>query len=162
MLVFLIQGCGFKLRGSVDLSSDISPVYLQQNSIFELGREIESLLMSNKIDLTESKEQSRVQLVLLNETKRRRVLSVDSRGRAREYSLAYTVNYSLNIKSSKMVDTAGSTTTEVVDISRSLLFDPDTVLAVANESEILYRDMRRDAARLILLKLQARSKKGGR
>ena len=42
-----------------------------------------------------------------------------------------------------------------ISVARSLLFDPDAVIAVVNESEILYKDMRRDAARLILLKLQA-------
>ena len=44
-----------------------------------------------------------------------------------------------------------------VSLTRSLLFDPEAVLAVTNESEILYRDMQKNAARLILLKLQARS-----
>jgi outer membrane lipopolysaccharide assembly protein LptE/RlpB len=38
-----------------------------------------------------------------------------------------------------------------------LLFDQNAVLAVTNESEILYKDMRRDTARLILLKVKARS-----
>ena len=46
---------------------------------------------------------------------------------------------------------------DTVTLSRSLLFDTDTVLAVENESEVLYREMQRDASRLILLKLQAYS-----
>jgi LPS-assembly lipoprotein len=158
ILIGLLQGCGFKLRGSVELSSNLSPIYLQQNSVFELGREIKSLLISNKIDLVEDENRSKAQLVLVNEAKTRRVLSVDSDGRAREYLLSYNVTFSIKINSAKGV-TGEQAAEDHVLISRSLLFDPDAVLAVANESEILYKDMRRDAARLILLKLQAKSTK---
>ena len=150
ILIGLLQACGFQLRGAVELSSDMSPIYLQQNSVFELGREINALLISNKIDLADDKKQSNAQLILVKEAKKRRVLSVGGDGRAREYLLSYTVNFSIKINTSKQaVD-------DVISLSRSLLFDPDAVLAVANESEILYKDMRRDAARLILLKLQAK------
>ena len=152
ILVCVLQACGFKLRGSIELSPDMSPIYLQQNSVLELGREIESLLISNKIDLVDDEKQSKAQLVLVKEAKKRRVLSVDSNGRAREYLLSYAVTFSIKIGSAKAAE-------DKISISRSLLFDSDAVLAVANESEVLYKDMRRDAARLILLKLQAQSSK---
>jgi len=152
ILVCVLQACGFKLRGSIELSPDMSPIYLQQNSVLELAREIESLLISNKIDLVDDEKQSKAQLVLVKEAKKRRVLSVDSNGRAREYLLSYAVTFSIKIGSAKAAE-------DKISISRSLLFDADAVLAVANESEVLYKDMRRDAARLILLKLQAQSSK---
>lgn len=152
ILVCVLQACGFKLRGSIELSPDMSPIYLQQNSVLELAREIESLLISNKIDLVDDEKQSKAQLVLVKEAKKRRVLSVDSNGRAREYLLSYAVTFSIKIGSAKATE-------DKISISRSLLFDSDAVLAVANESEVLYKDMRRDAARLILLKLQAQSSK---
>ena len=152
VLICVLQACGFKLRGSIELSLDMSPIYLQQNSVLELGREIESLLVSNKIDLVDDEKQSKAQLILVKEAKKRRVLSVDSDGRAREYLLSYAVTFSIKTGSAKAVE-------DKVSISRSLLFDSDAVLAVANESEVLYKDMRRDAARLILLKLQAQSSK---
>jgi LPS-assembly lipoprotein len=158
ILIGLLQACGFKLRGEVELSSDMSPIYLQQNSVFELGREIKSLLISNKIDLVESEKSSKSQLLLINEAKERRVLSVDTDGRAREYLLSYNVTFSIKINSVESV-TDEPAAEDHISISRSLLFDSDAVLAVANESEILYKDMRRDAARLILLKLQAKSSK---
>ena len=158
VLIGLLQGCGFKLRGSVELSSDMSPIYLQQNSVFELGREIKSLLISNKIDIVEDEKRSKAQLVLVNEAKTRRVLSVGSDGRAREYLLSYNVTFSIKINSAEGV-TGEQAAEDHALISRSLLFNPDAVLAVANESEILYKDMRRAAARLILLKLQAKSTK---
>jgi len=151
LAALVVHGCGFQLRGALDLSKDIAPLYIQQNSVFELAREIKLLLEKNKIAVTEAPAGANTQLALLSENKKSRVLSVDANGRAREYQLTYTVNVAIKIRQSKEVQ-------DSISLSRSLLFDSDAVLAVTNESEILYRDMRKNAARLILLKLQARSK----
>ncbi len=165
-LVFFMQACGFQLRGALDLSQDISPIYLQQNSVFELGREIRSLLTANKIQMTENDKQAKTLLTLLKEVKTRRVLSVDGNGRVKEYLLNYTANFSIKIiNPSKDIndinginDINDQGRVDSISVSRPLLFDPDAVVAVVNESEILYKDMRRDAARSILLKLQASSR----
>ena len=156
LLVSLIQACGFELRGALDLSQDISPIYLQQNNLFELGREIKALLNANKLQIAENEQQAKVQLALLREGKSRRVLSVDSNGRGREYLLNYTVNFSIKIKQTTGIKQQGRQDT--ISVRRSLLYEPEAVLAVDNESEILYEDMQRDVARLILLKLQASSR----
>ncbi len=150
LVVLVNYGCGFQLRGSLDLSEDISPLYIQQNSAFELARELKRLLEINKIVIADDSARANSQLTLLSENKSRRVLSVDGDGRAREYLLTYTVDITIKIKQSKEIQ-------DTVSLSRSLLFDPEAVLAATNESAILYRDMQKNAARLILLKLQARS-----
>lgn len=156
LLVSLIQACGFQLRGALDLSQDISPIYLQQNNLFELGREIKALLNANKLQIAENEQQAKAQLALMSETRGRRVLSVDSNGRGREYLLTYTVNFSIKIKQTTGINQQGRQDT--ISVRRSLLYEPEAVLAVDNESEILYKDMQRDVARLILLKLQASSR----
>ena len=46
---------------------------------------------------------------------------------------------------------------DTVTLNRTLLFQQEAVLAVANESEFLYQDMRKSAARMILLRMQAQS-----
>ncbi len=163
-LVFLIQSCGFQLRGALDLSQDMSPIYLQQNSVFELGREVKSLLTANKIQVAEKEIQAKAQITLLSEAKSRRVLSVDSNGRVREYLLIYKANFSIKTNRSKDISEVNqggkqdSISQDSISVARNLLFDPDAVIAVVNESEILYQEMRREAARLILLKLQASSR----
>ncbi len=158
-LVLLLSACGFQLRGALNLSQEMSPIYLQKNSLFELGRELKSLLLSNQIQVTENAKQAKAKLILLREGKSRRVLSVDGSGRAKEYLLSYSVDFSIKNKQSKVISEERSRDDSIshdsISVARSLLFDPDAVIAVVNESEILYKDMRRDAARLILLKLQA-------
>ena len=51
--VLLLHACGFNLRGSLGLSGEVSPVYVQQNSAFELARDIKSLLKTNNIALAD-------------------------------------------------------------------------------------------------------------
>ena len=146
----IINACGFQLRGAMDISQDITPTFIQQNSAFELAREIKELLVNNNLAIAKSQEAASSQIALNKETKSRRVLSVDTDGRAREYLLNYTVNFTIKINQSKPIN-------DSLSLERSLLFDTDAVVAVVNESEILYKDMQRDIARLILLKLQAYS-----
>ena len=154
LLVSVLSGCGFQLRGSLELSDDISPLYLKSNSSFELARELKLLLATNNVTQTDKPAKANYQLILVREKKSRRVLTVDGDGRAKEYLLTYTIDYSINVK-----DAAQQDVIESISLKRSLLFDTEAVLAVTNESEILYKNMQRDAARLILLKLQTRARK---
>ncbi|MBE9560151.1 MAG: hypothetical protein IMF15_05145 [Proteobacteria bacterium] len=160
-IVIGLHACGFQLRGSINLSAEISPMYIEQNNMFDLAREIRSLLATNKIEVVEDAKLSKAQLTLVNEEKTRRVLSVDGSGRAREYLLQYKVNFmvktAIEDPEIKVKGGPDSISPDSISVARSLLFDPDAVLAITNEAEILYKDMQRDAARLILLKLQARS-----
>jgi len=166
MLAISLYACGFQLRGSINLSEDMSPIYIEQNSVFGLAREIKSLLASNGIKVVDNAKQSKAQLTLLNEEKNRRVLSVDGSGQAREYLIMYKVNFAINTKQT-VISGAEKTATknsegvisqDSISLSRTWLFDVDAVLAVTNEAELLYNDMQREAARLILLKLNAASK----
>lgn len=155
-LVFSLHACGFQLRGSIDLSSEMSPIYIEQNSVFDLAREIKTLLASNKIAMVEDAQQSKSQLILLNDSKSQSVLSVDGSGQAREYRLTYKVNYVIKVNQKQNDEAA--VVPDSLTVNRTWLFDPNAVLAVTNEAELLYKDMRREAARLILLKINARSK----
>jgi LPS-assembly lipoprotein len=190
LLLLVIQACGFQLRGALEISPDLSPLYLQKNTLFSLGRDIKQLLVSNKVEVTDDAETANSKLTLIDEKKESRVLSVDTNGRVREYLLIYTVDYSIQFKDASgerleaeptmmqatmpttMQPTIQSTVEptkqsghqqstaifESISVKRTLLFNEDAVLAVTNESEVLYKDMRRDVARLILLKVQARAK----
>jgi LPS-assembly lipoprotein len=159
LLIIVVSGCGFQLRGALDLSDEISPLYLERNSVFKLARELKLLLATNNISVTDDMGRSSTQLTLLTEEKNRRVLTVDGDGRVREYLLTYTINFLVNTERSAPDQSVKKEMVESISLSRSLLFDTEAVLAVTNESEILYKDMRRNAARLILLRLQARVRK---
>jgi len=150
-----LYACGFQLRGSINLSSEMSPIYIEQNSVFDLAREIKTLLTSNQIAMVDTAQQSKSQLILLSDSKSQSVLSVDGSGQAREYLLSYKVNFVIKVNQSNEAEVAA--VPDSLTVSRTWLFDPNAVLAVTNEAELLYSEMRREAARLILLKINARS-----
>ena len=153
VLMSLLHACGFQLRGAVSLSKDMSPVYIEKNSYFDLAREIKDVLSSNAIKTVDSAKSSKSQLILSRVDKSRRVLSVDGDGRAKEYLLTYRVTF--EIKRKLVSDDKFESRRDTISLSRSLLFEPDAVLAVVNEAEAIYKDIEREVAGLILLKLQS-------
>jgi len=152
-LVFLLVACGFHLRGVIELPPQLSPLYLStQQADHALSRELEILLQTNNVVLAINGKDAAAVLTIQQSTKNRRVLSVDSLGRAREYELDYLVKYNLKIP-------GADSTEKTIHLKRDLLFDPTSVLAVGHETETLYKDMASQSARLILQKLQAVGKK---
>jgi len=159
LLLINLTACGFHLRGAVELSADLSPLYLQSNNAYELARDLKGLLRSNNIELAQTPGTANVTLSLIKEQKNRRIITVNSDGRASEYLLTYTVDvvFSGAAIANDQKQQGAKQISDTIILHRTLIFDPDVVLAATNESETLYRDMKRDAARQILFKLQSLS-----
>lgn len=143
----MLASCGFQLRSSVALDNNLQPVFVAQTGPIALRNELSRLLQINGVALTAEKAEALSELRIKNENMKRRVLSVDSRGRARQYTYTYTVNYSIRYADKKSI--------KQVKLSRDLLFDPDSVLGINYETQALREDMRDDAIRLMLQQLQA-------
>lgn len=152
--VYLLGACGFHLRGPVELSAEITPLFIEQAGADNaLRRELRALLsQSGKNNLTQSKSESKAVLSIISASNKRRVVAVDDRGRARQYELSYIVRYSVTSENISQVE---GDNVSMLRLKRELIFDPDSVLAIGHETETLYNDMRKDAARLILQRLQA-------
>jgi LPS-assembly lipoprotein len=153
ILVFLLSAsaCGFQLRGAVKLPAELQPLYLYNANDEVLAHQLLLLLKENNTALTDDAQQAASRLKVVNQNQTQRVLSVDSRGRAREYELNYSVLYQLK---GQHVDAEN-----VVKLQRVLTFDPDNILGTSSEEKTLYHDMQMDAARLILQQIDAMTKK---
>jgi LPS-assembly lipoprotein len=150
----MLVACGFHLRGSVELSPEITPVFLDKSGADSaLNRELRTLLLqSGKDVLTQTKSEAKTVLNIVSAREKKRVVAVDDRGRARQYDLSYLLRYSL---AGKNIPQSGSDNISELHLKRSLTFDPDNVLAIGHEAERLYNDMRKDSARLIMQRMQA-------
>lgn len=146
--------CGFQLRGSIDLPEQIAPLYIERfGTDNDLRRELRALLsQSAAANLADSRESATAELKILSAKNKRRVIAVDDRGRARHYELSYKVVYRI---SGEKLPADRSSYKRQLKLKRELLFDPDSVLAISHEQEMLYEDMRKDAARMILQQLKA-------
>jgi len=152
-LVFLVctlAACGFQLRGAYNLPEHLSPLYLDKDSMsLLLYKEMRSSLKASGAELTEDEATAASVLEISREQKARDVISVDTLGRAREYRLIYRFTYTLQASGEAVIDKSN------IQLTRNLLFNPEAVLGVAEETENIYRDMIRDSAGLVLLRLQA-------
>ena len=156
LLLGLLSGCGFQLRGSADLQG-LKSVRIDTGSTI-LRDELAVFLEDGGVVLVDDKK-AQVDAVLsaYDENYQRRVLSVDSNtGKAREYELAYTVKFNL-------VDGDGDgealVSEQRVRLVRDFVFDEDAVIGKSREEDVLRQEMRRDAMQRILRRLTATLRK---
>lgn len=139
--VFIIS-CGFHLRGSQDLSAVLPEVQIQGTSQHsELGRELIRTLTAAKVNVV---DESETLLKITQDNFSKRVLSLDSSGRANQYELSYQLNFSLmkKVKAEGQLKVVDLIPAQNITEKREYLFDANLVLAKADEETRLNNDMR--------------------
>ena len=150
LMTCTVAACGFHMRGSYDLPEHLSPVFLDKDSMsLLLYKEMRSTLRASGAELTDDAATAASVLEITQEQRTRDVISVDTLGRAREYRLIYRLVFTLQASGEAVIDRSN------IQLTRNLLFNPEAVLGVAEETENIYRDMIRDSTGQILLRLQA-------
>ena len=150
LCAIVTSACGYKLAGKADLDTVFDKTHVayqaQGRAMAEL---VESQLEVNKNELVSAEDASAIVTILYERTERE-ILSVDEDGKVREYELILQVGFNV-------VDADGKRMTNNQDIrlSRDFLFDINDVLGGSREERLLYQEMREDAARLIVYRLQA-------
>ena len=145
----LLASCGFQLRGTYELPSHLSPVFIDKESMsLPLYRELTSRIKTSGA-VTENTDEAASVITVLGEDRSRSIRSVDSSGRASEYGLRYTLVFNVKSDGELLIENG------TIVRNRTLLFNPDAVLGVANEEQNLYEDMIQDAAGSLMLRLQA-------
>jgi len=150
LITCTIAACGFHLRGSYEFPAHLSPLYLDKDSMsLLLYKELHSAIRASGAELTDDAATAASVLEISQEQQTRDVISVDTLGRAREYRLIYRITFSLQASGEAVIENSN------IQLTRNLLFNPEAVLGVAEETENIYRDMVRDSTGQILLRLQA-------
>jgi len=153
VFIVLLTSCGFHLRGAYQLPAFMKTTYVQaDNQSGELVRSLKRRLKANGIRIVDDVHEAAAVFEIQTEILNKRVLSVDSKGRAREYELNYSINFSL-------LDLARENETTLLQqslkLEREFLFDTEDVLGKSREEATLVKDMQQDMVRLIMLRLQA-------
>ena len=143
----MLAGCGFHLRGAVQLP--FSSLYVQVPSSSQVGHEIKRALRASDVRLTDSAKEAAATLVILSELRERHILSLGGQGRVREYQLRYRLAY--QVTSPKGIVTPPTQ----IALTRDISFNDTAALAKEAEEALLYRDMQLDAVQQLLRRLQA-------
>lgn len=155
MLVFCnvtlaLDGCGFRLRGSLGSAKALPAVYLQGTPGSAIMVELNETLYSMGTAIASDKALSQYVLNILNEQQDRRILSVSSAGQVQEYELHYAVMF-------EVTDSQGNNllSSQSISLVRSFSFTETAVLAKGSEEETLIDGMRREAVQGIIRRMQA-------
>jgi len=147
----LLSGCGFHLRGNIDLPAGLQQMHIQGvTKHSELGLELQRSLSTSGVNVVDSSA-AQVILKVSPPAFERRLLTVSgASGKVAEYELIYTLNVSLHDRKGKVL-LAPQTLRQLRDYT----YDRDNVLGKGNEETRLKADMQRDLVRQVLNRLKA-------
>lgn len=161
-LLPILAGCGFHLRNALLLPPDLGPLQV-------VGRDPHSQLVK---DLTQAMERAGAQvapdgpvvgadgtvprvarLEIVSERWGSLPLSVDTQGRAQEFTLRYAVIFRL-----RRADGTDLVPQQVQELSRDYIASPAVAAGTESEREILTDELRRAMAGAILRRIDAVSR----
>jgi len=155
LLSALLTACGFHLRGAYQLPQEMNSTYIDaQDENSDLVRSLKRSLKASGVNLLEEALDEAAVLKVAKAQKSKRIVSVDSRGKAREYTLTYAIVFSVRVE-----QTDFEMSEQTISINRDFLFDTEDVLGNSREEAQLYTEMQQDAVRLMLLRLQSKTQK---
>ncbi len=150
VLVCLAQaGCGFHLRGVVEIPAALNPIYIQAGGGSPVRAALIDQLAGSDVRVSPTPADAKLILRILGESRFSRVVAVDTSGRVLAYELHYLVRYD-----GITPDGAEKVPPQTLDLIRN--FDnPDVeVLGKQLEEAMIYEDFARDAADRILMRLR--------
>ncbi|CAN7176276.1 LPS assembly lipoprotein LptE [Massilia sp. LjRoot122] len=147
-----LAGCGFKLRGSGDqYNMPFQSIYLAFPETSPLGTELKrNLRAGDNVRIEDDASKAQALFDVLSESRGKAILSLNSLGRVREYSLSYTLVFRVRDANNK--ELLGPTE---ITLRRNIAFDESQVLAKESEEQLLYRDMQADLVQQIMRRLAA-------
>ncbi len=149
LTLLLLVGCGFHLRAAADLSPALKTMYLEGVNVQrDLGLTLKRHLVSNGVTLVEQVTEGGSVLTVLENKYERRVLSVGSDAKVREYQLQGLLTF-------KVTDAAGNVLAEeqTIEAIRDYQFNQDEVLGKAEEEQLLREQMEKQIAQSVIRRL---------
>ena len=148
----LLSACGFQLRGSNGQASlPFKTIYIGIPESSPLGIELRrNIRASGDTTVVTDPKEAQAIIEVLQESREKATLSLNTQGRIREYSLYYKLRF--RVKDGK--DKELLAPTEIL-LKRDISFNESQVIAKEKEEEMLYRDMQTDLVQQILRRLAA-------
>ncbi|MGH8372386.1 MAG: LPS assembly lipoprotein LptE [Gammaproteobacteria bacterium] len=138
------------MRNNSDLPSVMQRTYLViPGGNDDLVRELRRNLSTDTVSVTEDATKATATLKVLSAQRLRRVLSVNSVGRAVEQEVAYQVQFSLSTPAGTLIKP------QTLILKRNYAYDEANALGDAEQADVLYAALQHDMAQLILFRIEA-------
>jgi len=149
LVACLMPGCGFHLAGEADFASELNNTHIKNvSSSKELLRLLDKHLRANQINVVDV-DSATALLQILNEETETVVLTVDNDGKAREFELLLRITFDV-----KRPDNSILLDQQTIDLNRDFVFDKSSLLGANEEQQVLFNEMRNDAAKLIVYRMR--------
>lgn len=148
----LLSGCGFTLRGSVDLPPHLQTLMLEstdRNS--DIMREMRRTLIASNVTIVDQPREGIYRLGIGDEESGERVVSVNANARAGEYELSVSVPFQVRSGTDIVLGP------ETLTVEKIYLADPENAVAKAEEANLIRGEMRRELVNRIMRRLQTAS-----
>lgn len=151
-MVLIITGCGFHLRGDIDLPALYERVHVVTKGDAHVGSALTEALQDVGSQIVASPEASTSVVTVLSSGTQRRALNVGGKA-IREYELQ--LNITFVVQDNKGVQLSEPQTVSVI---RNFQNDPNDVLGVDNEEQIIRQEMMQPAIFQVLRRMKAIAK----
>lgn len=150
VLAATLHACGFSMRTAAPLPESMGSVAIDAIDLDSpLVRDLEAELAAAGASVKGLNQPASSLLKIVSETNERHVVSLDDRAKVGEYELHYRVIYAVQAADGSEIlkDTP-------IELSRVYSFDEQQAIGAAQEEETIRAELRRDAVRVIMERLQ--------
>jgi LPS-assembly lipoprotein len=150
VLLLLLTGCGFHLKGYAQPSAALNGLYIVAgDDIDTVAGVLQRELLGGGVILSPDRSAAKYVFQVLEEKFSSRVLSVDANGKALDNELRLQARVRLTARSGMAPHE------EQLELVRQLSFSGSDELGQRNESALMMEDMRRDLAAQIIRRMEA-------
>ncbi|MDD4915967.1 MAG: LPS assembly lipoprotein LptE [Methylococcales bacterium] len=143
---FFATGCGYQLRGSLDVSDELKKVYITGDSP-SLHTEMVNMMKASKGELVALPSEAGVVIKVGKEDMRTRVLSIGTTGKSTEQELDYYMRFQFfDNKDKPLVDE------QTIEIAREFFNNQTAVLAKSSEELLIRSEIYKQATRMLMLR----------
>jgi LPS-assembly lipoprotein len=149
LLSVLLSACGFQLRGAYSLPFDT--LYIAQPEVSELRAVIKrNVEASTQTRIVDDAKAAQATLMVLVDAPVKKIMSLNSAGRVREYQLERNFTF-------QVADATGKVflPPSTIRIAREMTFDDAALLSKEGEEVLLWRDIQNDLVQQLMRRLAA-------
>ena len=149
LLTATLAACGFHLRGSAGSDLPYASMYIALPETAEVRVWLERYLRgSTNTTVSDDAKTATVTFQQLSDGRDKSILSIDARGRVREYRLQMRYRF-------RLVDAQGReiVAPQEISMNRDKTYDDSQVLSKSMEENLLWRDMTNDLVNQIMRRL---------
>lgn len=151
IILSLVSGCGFHLRGSQGVGLSIERIHVSgTNAYGDFVRELKRSLQSGGTEVVEASGDAPFSLRVMGENTTRRAVATTTDITVSEYELRMEVDFEL-------LGTGGESLIEPTELvaERIYVFDRTSLVGSSEEEELLKEEMRRDLVRQMIQRVNA-------